>query len=104
MKIACLAIYIRVKTADEDYGYGMIFEDLMKNDAFLAKLAEAQDMSEVKALFVAEGITVSDELLMKYVFPENDELYEDTLDYVAGGSVVINPFWNWLRGKNRSHS
>ena len=82
----------------------MNFEDLMKSGAFLAKLSEAQDMSEVKDLFAAEGVTVSDQQLMEYVLPENDELYEDTLDYVAGGSIRINPFWNWLRGNNRTQS
>ena len=57
-------------------------------------------MAEVKEMFAEKGIAVTDEQMIDYVLPGEDELSEEVLEYVSGGSVVMNPFIFWLRSNH----
>ena len=77
----------------------MSVEELMRNEAFLAKLSDAANMAEVQEIFAKEGVAVTEDQLLKYTLPEGGELDEDALEGVAGGSVIFSPFINWLRSR-----
>ena len=80
----------------------MNIDTLLRNEAFLRKLSGAQNIAEAIEIFAAEGVTVTEEQLMEYALPAGDELDEEALENVAGGSVAINPFLLWLRGRSKS--
>lgn len=60
---------------------------LMENEAFTAKLAAANDLDEMAAVFQAEGIEITgaDLEAASEKKQANVELGEDDLDQVAGG-------------------
>ena len=81
-------------------GETMTFEKLMADSRFLAKLSEAKNMGEVQELFASEGVTVTEDQLMEFVLPAEDELDENALECVAGGSgITLNPFLHWVRNR-----
>lgn len=73
----------------------MTIEKLMSSEKFQEKLYEAKDLAEVKALFVGEGIEITENELMKMLLPQGETLTEDELEGVAGGGAIIN----WLRSR-----
>lgn len=64
-----------------------IIEELKTDSEFLAKLADAKDENEAKVLFAERGIKVTcEELKAIRNGDTSDELDENTLENVAGGS------------------
>ena len=74
----------------------MNYKDLLNNEAFLAKLAGAQNIGEVKDLFAEKGVTVTEDELLDSILPSGDELDEESLESVAGGAPVGSIFSGWL--------
>jgi predicted ribosomally synthesized peptide with nif11-like leader len=75
----------------------MTVDALLKDRAFAQKLADAQDMDAVVKMFAEEGVTVTPDELMQRTLPQGDELTENDLEDVAGGSMIFNPFIGCLR-------
>ena len=75
----------------------MTVDALLKDRAFAEKLADAPDMDAVVKMFAEEGVTVTPDELMQRTLPQGDELTENDLEDVAGGSMIFNPFIGWLR-------
>lgn len=80
----------------------MEFEELMKDEAFVAQLGKAKDLNEVAELFREKGIDTEAQALEKLLnYAESDgELDEDALENVAGG---ISAKWPWNRIQDKAN-
>ena len=85
----------------------MSFEELLKDDEFLMRIADIESFEEMQAAFAEAGCTLTeDELiaLMKRVPSEDCELGEEDLSDVSGGSVLdaVKRFIERLKGRGFS--
>ena len=71
----------------------MTFESLINSEQFKERLFKAENISEVKELFLDEGVTISEEELLTKLLPTGDDLSEEDLEIVSGGGSVMG----WLR-------
>ena len=67
----------------------MKFEELAKNDAFLAAVAACETNEEIQKAFAAEGVELNAEEVTSFVESvianTSDELDDNALDNVSGG-------------------
>lgn len=64
-------------------------QQLMQDDSFKAKLAEAESMDAMAALFCEEGLEVTGAELEAAAAQQSDELSEESLENVAGGGGIL---------------
>lgn len=62
---------------------------LLADEAFVAKMEQAESVEAVAALFQAEGVEVTAEEIGEYLGKIEDELDENALDDVAGGAAAL---------------
>ena len=66
-------------------------EPILKDEAFLKLLQDAETEDAVKALFADKGIDLSDEEVASFLdailLPEEGELSDEALEEVAGGLI-----------------
>lgn len=67
----------------------MKLDILMQRPDFVEKLSAVQSLDEAMKLFEQEGVQITREELEEYVQPKDQELAEEHLENVAGGSALI---------------
>ncbi len=78
-------------------------KELLVNEAFAAELEKVETVEEIKALFAAHGVQVTDEELTELIkqpaMADADELSEEDMEMVSGGSAVTLALkalgWTW---------
>ena len=74
------------------------FDALMSNGDFTGRLAEMKGVDQIKALFLENGLEISDDALAVAekkiaAYEATGELDEDTLALVSGGKLTKQGFW-----------
>ncbi len=84
----------------------MTFEEVFNNQELAAELEKAEDMAAILQLLKEAGVEMTEEQLLEKMNQGNDQLNEDDLEKVSGGSSIFGPvikaLWNWLRRKHYS--
>lgn len=77
-----------------DIDFAEKMDSLMENEEIVEKLAAAGSEEELAALFVHEGLILSQEDIKKIfseirIVEDSGELSEDALDFVSGGGLSL---------------
>lgn len=73
--------------------------ELFGNEEFLEKLEKMDDIEEVKKTLIDNGIEPDFDALKEQIVLSNEELSEDRLSEVSGGSIIAAVTLGWCIGK-----